>query len=644
MITEFHDRRLRPSPAVEWTARASAVACALMAEAARSGDYLKRSALRSVAAHFHGAPMAPSTTISLVGLSAALLMILSNVRRREKWARIGAVVFSLLPALRLFEWLCGVSPGTVHGFIGDFGPAASFSVVGMSLPINMGLMAAALTIVMLPYAARNALLNLCSLAPAICVLGLGAVFAVGYAYGNPLIYGSTSLFAALSFIFLGTALTLTSWGRDFAQRSAIADELVQGEERHSAVIEQSAEGIYLIDARNRQVIESNPTMTRLLGFTAEEFRGKPVHEFFGEMRGAVEERLVKALYSQVPVVAEQRYVRKDGSTVDVGTSMSLIRYGNRRALCVIVRDISQGVADKEVLEANNEQLRLTNEANGLSDQASVRAQIELAQSEQVAGVGRMAAGISHEIERPLSFVTNNIALFRRELTDLKSDLESHRGKDVAIALEDRELGAEIAAAAQHPDPNFTLKQLDDALTASEDGLRRIQQIVEELRDFARSDRDEFTESDLNEGIHMTAGDIAGIAEKKKVEIDLHLLPLPNIMCVRAKINRVVMNLMRNAIDASKPGSKVIISTRVAGDEVVIEVADSGVGIGPAVLQKIFDPFFSTKPAAERTGLGLSVSNAIVQDHQGRIEVDSALGRGSRFIVHLPVRTAISAAA
>ena len=106
-----------------------------------------------------------------------------------------------------------------------------------------------------------------------------------------------------------------------------------------------------------------------------------------------------------------------------------------------------------------------------------------------------------------------------------------------------------------------------------------------------------------------------------------VLPIPVV---------VLMNLISNAIDASKPGDVVTITTRSNGDEVQIEVADAGVGIEPTVKDRIFDPFFTTKPQGEGVGLGLSISYAIVQDHQGRIEVESTLGEGSRFIVHLPL--------
>jgi signal transduction histidine kinase len=173
------------------------------------------------------------------------------------------------------------------------------------------------------------------------------------------------------------------------------------------------------------------------------------------------------------------------------------------------------------------------------------------------------------------------------------------------------------------------------LGRSREGLRRIQQIVKDLREFARLDRGDYQEADLNAGVESTLNIVRGHAKKRQVQFETDLKPLPPFKCFPAKLNQVVMNLLTNAIDASPENGKVTVRTRADDGFVRIEVEDQGGGIDPAVRERIFDPFFTTKPLGKGTGLGLSISYGIVQEHNGRIEVDSEMGKGSKFTVVLP---------
>jgi anti-sigma regulatory factor (Ser/Thr protein kinase) len=184
--------------------------------------------------------------------------------------------------------------------------------------------------------------------------------------------------------------------------------------------------------------------------------------------------------------------------------------------------------------------------------------------------------------------------------------------------------------------DYTLENFDGLMHRTREGLRRIQQIVKDLRVFARLDESELNVVDLNEGIESTANIILGYAKKNRVQLVTELGPLPAVTCFAAKINQVVMNLLSNAIDACDEGGTVTIRTGAEPGGVRIEVADTGGGIPPEVRERIFDPFFTTKPIGVGTGLGLSISYGIVQDHGGKIEVESEPGQGSCFTVHLPL--------
>jgi signal transduction histidine kinase len=178
--------------------------------------------------------------------------------------------------------------------------------------------------------------------------------------------------------------------------------------------------------------------------------------------------------------------------------------------------------------------------------------------------------------------------------------------------------------------------LPDLLKRTAEGLKRIRQIVNDLRLFARLDEGEVNEADLNAGITSTATITKGHARSKDVTLKLELEPLPRVTCNAARINQVVMNLLSNAIDACGRGGTVTLRTGQEDDRARIDVIDDGHGINPAIRERIFDPFFTTKPIGKGTGLGLSISYGIIQDHGGSIEVDSTPGQGSRFTVRIPV--------
>ncbi len=297
-------------------------------------------------------------------------------------------------------------------------------------------------------------------------------------------------------------------------------------------------------------------------------------------------------------------------------------------------DLERARAEARLAE-KNQLLETTVRSEREAHDALKRAQSQLVQTEKLASLGQMVAGVAHEINNPLSYVSNNTAVLQRDLAALAKLLELYHKADPALAERQPELAGEIRSLAQRIDLAYTLPNLQELLTRSREGLRRIQQIVKDLRDFARLDQSDLQSADLNDGIRSTANIILGVARKRKVNVELALGTLPTLSCYPAKINQVVMNLLSNAIQASPEGSTVTVRSRVQGTAILIEVADQGTGIPASIRDRIFDPFFTTKPPGEGTGLGLSISYGIVQDHGGQITVESEEGKGSTFAVVLP---------
>ncbi len=186
------------------------------------------------------------------------------------------------------------------------------------------------------------------------------------------------------------------------------------------------------------------------------------------------------------------------------------------------------------------------------------------------------------------------------------------------------------------------RELDVLFARSRDGLERIRNIVADLRDFARLDESDEHEVELDAGVVSTVNILRGKAKTAEVEVELDLAASRPVRCHPAKLNQVVMNLVVNAIDASRPGQKVTVRTRQDALGAQIEVVDEGCGIAPGIVHRIFDPFFTTKPPGAGAGLGLSISYGIVRAHGGTIAVASTLGRGTRMTVHLPSGGALEA--
>jgi signal transduction histidine kinase len=291
-------------------------------------------------------------------------------------------------------------------------------------------------------------------------------------------------------------------------------------------------------------------------------------------------------------------------------------------------------ADLETLAQTEHQARLELEQ---THRELKQTQGQLVQSAKLAAVGQLAAGVAHEINNPLAFVLNNLAVLQRDTRALPELIRLYHQLAETAAPHRRDLYQQILALGDQIDLPYVLENLQNMLARSREGVKRIQLIVQDLREFSGLDRASILEeSDLNAELASTLNIVRGRAHLKRVELEADLGPLPRVTCFASKIGQVVLNLSVNAIDACAEGGKVIVRTCAAGG-VEIHVIDNGSGIDPAICDKIFDPFFTTKPPGQGTGLGLSISHAIVDEAGGQIDVESAPGQGSHFTVRLPLK-------
>lgn len=260
---------------------------------------------------------------------------------------------------------------------------------------------------------------------------------------------------------------------------------------------------------------------------------------------------------------------------------------------------------------------------------------QLLQSEKMASIGQLASGVAHEINNPIGFVNSNMGSLQRYMQDLLKLLSEYENAEQQLPEETR---AALAGIKQQVDVAYLRNDVANLLSESMEGLQRVKHIVQDLKDFSHVDKQEKQWASLEQGLDSTLN-IVWNELKYKADVVKEYAGIPQIECIPAQLNQVFMNLLMNAVQAIDEHGRITIRTGTDGDDVWVEVEDSGRGIEPEHLSRIFDPFFTTKPVGSGTGLGLSLSYSIVQDHGGRIEVKSAPGQGSVFRVVLPLHAA-----
>lgn len=262
-------------------------------------------------------------------------------------------------------------------------------------------------------------------------------------------------------------------------------------------------------------------------------------------------------------------------------------------------------------------------------------QSQLIQTEKMASIGQLAAGVAHEINNPLGYISSNLNTCREYLQELLATAEL--AAQLAADAPGHPAAQALNTLQQRSNLAFIKQDLPDLLNEAQEGASRAKKIVQDLRDFSRVDKQQQEIFDLEAGIEATLN-IVNSELRCKAEIIKEYAGLKPFPCIGSQINQVVMNLLVNAAQAITGFGKIHIRTGIQQPEYIwFEVEDTGSGIPDDLKTKIFDPFFTTKPVGKGTGLGLSLSYKIIQDHNGRIELHSVPGKGSRFRVYLPCR-------
>jgi signal transduction histidine kinase len=301
------------------------------------------------------------------------------------------------------------------------------------------------------------------------------------------------------------------------------------------------------------------------------------------------------------------------------------------------------IANKRIVEEQNVNLEKKVKERTFELQKAMdnltHAQTNLVESEKMASLGQLTAGIAHEINNPINFVSSNIYPLKLDFEDLLSVLKKYDQLFDGVELD--KVLEEVKNTKQEIDFDYVINEIYQLMNGIEDGANRTAEIVKGLKTFAYLDEAERKLADINEGIRSTLV-LLSSSYKDEMQLFTHLGVLPEIECFPGKLNQVFMNIFSNAIQAVKskkektPNDHIMVSTEIVDDQVVIVIKDTGMGMSEEVKSKIFEPFFTTKDVGQGTGLGLSIVYSIIKKHEGTIDVESEKGVGTTFTIKLPV--------
>jgi len=427
------------------------------------------------------------------------------------------------------------------------------------------------------------------------------------------------------------------------------EELLETKNFLQSVLDSSLDYSIIAADLEGKVTLFNRGSEQLFGYKASEVEGQDAALLFPTEDGKEGSPFTRHGKLQKGVVQEKERVvrRKDGAAITI--SLSIVSLRDQEGNDVGTLGISKDITEQKKLELelkkyteNLEQLvdERTRELETRNREVEAalnelgETQAQLVQSEKLASIGQLAAGVAHEINNPIGFVHSNLGTLKKYFERIAAVLSRLHN---AASSGEQLPGSELEELWRKSKMDSILADLENVIDESMDGTLRVRTIVRDLKNFSNIDRAQIQSSDLEAGIESTLN-IVWNEIKYNAEVERDFASIPAVVCNAQQVNQVLLNLLMNAAQAIKdPPGKIIVRTREMPERrVAIEVEDNGRGMDEKTLKRIFDPFFTTKAIGEGTGLGLSISYRIIKDHGGEIEVESTPGKGTIFRVILPV--------
>ena len=378
-------------------------------------------------------------------------------------------------------------------------------------------------------------------------------------------------------------------------------DVLRAERKYRSLMGQAPTGILLWDPETLEISEANVRAGELLGERPRDLVGRGAESLLSPHDRTRTLRALRRVLEVGNVHLDEVWLEsRAGVTFPAEVVASIVRFDDESAVLVLIRDLSDLKEFERRTALLNQQIRRT---------------------EKMASMGQLAAGVAHEINNPMGYVSSNINRLVEYAKRLPELIRSASGSGISIGAL-----AEV---------NELVGELEEIALDANEGVSRVTEIVRALREFSHgtSSATRLEWVDLNKVVRNCLTLVRN--EVKHCAVELNLPELPPVRCQPLQIGQVVMNLVLNAAQAAERGGRISLSSHASGEVVHIAVEDNGRGIAVEHLPRIFEPFFTTKPVGCGTGLGLAVSHEIVRRHHGQLCVDSRVGRGTRFVIELP---------
>ena len=446
------------------------------------------------------------------------------------------------------------------------------------------------------------------------------------------------------------SIGVLSIGIDITDRINAEMALKESEERFRTLSNLTFEGILIHD--NGIILDCNYSFENQIGYMREELIGM---QLFDKLVPPKLHKTMKQKMMNDSAQYEAEAIHKDGTVIPISIESRSTMFGNKHVRVAAIRNISElkrtineldqyknhleDLVKKRTLELKKQSniLKEKNEELNTTLEELEEAQDHLVQSEKMASLGALLAGIAHEINNPVNFIYAGVNSIIKDFQDLSIVLDyintlDEQSQDLDTCLK------RVAKLKKDTEFEIAYKAIKETVQDIKLGAGRIKEIVDGLSKFSRLD----TEKWKRTAIHGEIEDVLILLKNKyKHHIEIRKIydkSLPNVECYPGKLNQVFMNIINNAIDAIEKDHGIItLKTGHTSDKVIISIKDSGRGIREEILTKIFDPFFTTKDVGFGLGLGLSISYSIIQEHNGDIQVKSDEKNGTEFIIRIPIK-------
>jgi PAS domain S-box-containing protein len=469
-------------------------------------------------------------------------------------------------------------------------------------------------------------------------------------------------YLGVSLLSLGSLFGLVIWllwrklVRNIIERDRIEQALFQ-EERFRKVFEDAPIGMAIANISSGQIVKVNYALCEMLGYTSAELEAKTVQEIthsddWSQKSHLFEQLIVGAIANYQ---TEKRYLKQNQETLWVNLTATLIHnpQGNGCYILGMFENVTERKQTEAILRQSEAKYR--NQAEQLKSILAElqQTQAQLVQSEKISSLSQLVAGIAHEINNPVNFISGNLTHADSHIQDLLNLIRLYQKHYPQPS-------AEILAKTEATDLDFLLEDLPKLFSSMKVGSERIHQLILSLCNFSRLNEADIKAVNIHEGIESTLMLLQNRLQAKDLQPAIQIIKdygdLPLVECYAKQLNQVFMNILLNAVEAldrkwavseeclgeGQPeewqSPKIWIQTSLKGDRAVVQISDNGTGFSEQVKARLFDPFFTTKAIGEGTGLGLSVSyQVIVGNHQGQLQCCSTPGQGAEFMIEIPLQ-------